>query len=130
MTKNVQEKPSNPKKMELIALSEQVRELVEAGMYSCVNEAVTDMFYCRDGHEEFYTFAQWLDYGKCVKKGEKAFVVWSSPRQGKRNKTAEANASPAESEDPLNKYEFFGLCYLFSNLQVDDLAPQALNNTP
>ncbi len=111
----------NPNRERLKELSAGLQILVKEGVYTCVNEALKDIHYRRDGHETFRTFHQWLELGKCVKKGEKGFVVWSSPKKAKSKGAAE---QPSTSEDGSDEYKLFGICYLFSNLQVDDLPPK------
>ncbi len=114
-----QPRQPNPNRERLKEFSAGLQLLVKMGVYDCVNEALIDIHYRRDGHTTFNTFHQWLELGKCVKKGEKGFVVWSSPKQAKRKGAAEQ-----PSEDGSDEYKLFGICYLFSNLQVDDLPPK------
>lgn len=56
---------------------------------------------------KFKTFQQWKNEGKQVKKGEKAFLFWGSPRKGTK-----------QNENTIDEYEFFPLCYLFADTQV------------
>ncbi len=100
------------KREALKALSQQVKPLVKAEQFGTVNEAVIELFYRKDGHEEFNTLWEWNQKGFKVMRGSKAFVVWGSPRELKKTEPA-----PEQEED--KKDDFYPLCYLFSNLQVE-----------
>ena len=101
----------------LKALSLQVKPLVNSGQYDFINEALIDCFYKQDGHEEFNTLPQWNKKGYRIKRGSRAFVVWGSPKEMSKEQQAEQQA--AESEGDEEKENFWPLCYLFSNLQVE-----------
>ncbi|MBC6698078.1 ArdC-like ssDNA-binding domain-containing protein [Hymenobacter puniceus] len=103
-----QKEIARQRREDLKQLSNAVKPLVEMGEFPTVNAAIIET-YRRDGHETFNTFWQWKTLGKAVKKGAKAFVVWAQPVQ------RAANAA----EDAQDEYEFFPICYLFSNLQVE-----------
>jgi len=93
----------------LIALSEAVRPNVgEDGEFGTVNEALKAL-YEEDGHEELNTIHGWNEQGYRVKKGEKALLVWGSPRRTQQGE---------DDEDKSTK--FWPVCYLFSNLQVKE----------
>lgn len=80
-----------------------------------VNQYVTDLYKSDNpGIEELNTFHQWKDKGFSIIKGSTAFVVWGSPRKGKLE---EPVISTDGKED--DEFEFFPLCYLFSNEQVE-----------
>jgi len=66
--------------------------------------------YSNKNHQEFHTFMDWKEKGFMVKKGAKAFCVWSSPIKGKvKNK---------EGEKEEGETKYFGIAHLFSNYQV------------
>lgn len=83
-----------------------------------------------EGTTEFKKFNEWKSEGYTIKKGSKAFPVWSQPT--KREKKAQEgenepaptpalmeNADGAGEEDSTHgERERFNMCYLFSNLQV------------
>jgi len=81
---------------------------------SHVNEWVLD-HYREENPEisEFNTFNQWKEKGCSVKKGSKAFVIWGSPRKGKKQEESPKDDS---TED---EYKFFPLSYLFADTQVE-----------
>ncbi|MFD2824803.1 ArdC-like ssDNA-binding domain-containing protein [Lacinutrix iliipiscaria] len=62
-------------------------------------------------HQEFNGFWQWKKLGYKVKKGEKAFFIWSKKRKAKDK----------DSQEDDKEYSFFSLAYLFSNAQVEPL---------
>lgn len=98
------------KRETLKALSKTVKPLVKSGQYDSVNEALMDIYYRKDGHSEFNTFWEWQSKGFRVLKGSKAFAVWGSPKELKK-------VEPTTDED--KKEDFYPICYLFSNLQVE-----------
>lgn len=93
-------------------MSEIAKPLVEAGQFEKLNEAIIALFYRKDGAEVFNTFQQWRKQGMQVKKGSKAVFVWAKPL------SAQA-ADKGEPFDPEKGNDFYPLCFLFSNLQVE-----------
>ena len=85
-----------------------------------------------EGTTEFKKFNEWKSEGYTIKKGSKAFPVWSQPTKREKKEqdgeTANApeptpalmeNADGAGEEDSTHgERERFNMCYLFSNLQV------------
>jgi hypothetical protein len=102
----------------LKALSQQVKPLVKSGQYDFINEALIDCIYKQEGHEEFNTLPQWNKKGYRVKRGSRAFVVWGSPKEVSKEQQAEQGREAPENEED-DKENFWPLCYLFSNLQVE-----------
>ncbi len=96
------------KRIMLAKLSQQVRVLVESGQFDSINEALIAN-YSNGKPLKFNTFKQWKEKGFSVKKGEKAFLVWGTPRQVPVDPEADA-----ESEE----FKFWPVCYLFSEKQV------------
>jgi hypothetical protein len=97
----------------LKAMSKAVKPLVgEEGQFHSVNEAIVEVFYKPEGHNELYTFNQWKEKGFAVRKGQKALFVWGSPVD--RNKDSKGNKKDPDKEEE----EFYPLCFLFSNKQV------------
>ncbi len=114
-----------------------------------INEAVSDnqaFFYesqplnyfilkyiYKDGGEEFKKFNEWKAEGFTIKKGSKAFPVWSQPTRRDKKQGDQANQdeprpraevldfTPRRDENGeiiQQERERFNMCYLFSNLQV------------
>lgn len=77
---------------------------------STVNEILINEFYTDEKNQEFKTLNQWSKDGFKVLKGSTAFLVWGRPKA----KQGEEPKAEDEEED-----EFFPLCYLFSNAQVE-----------
>ena len=79
-----------------------------------INYMLLNYIYETGGATEFNTFKQWKDKGATVIKGSKAFAIWGQPvhkqRTGKEQETSE--------NSELDKYKYFPICYLFSNIQV------------
>ena len=98
---------------ELIALSKQVKALMESGEIEAdsINDGLIEL-YTTPQHREFNTFWQWKDKGFSVVKGAKSFKVWGSPRKGARAET------PATGNEEPEEYKYWPICYLFSNAQV------------
>jgi len=66
-------------------------------------------------NQEMSTFKGWIAKGFNVKKGEKAFVFFSSPKQIKDKKNM------IMGEDSENSFTRFYKCYLFTKNQVEPL---------
>jgi len=64
----------------LKALSQEVYDLVEAGTFNSVNDAIMETLYKNGTHREFKSYRQWQRDGFQVKKGEKAFMLWARPK--------------------------------------------------
>lgn len=79
-----------------------------------INDIIISHFYQNDVHQEFNTFKGWLTDGFCVKKGEKAFLIWGRP---KAVQDKEQGKEPEEGENT----DFFPLSFIFSNAQVEKL---------
>ena len=105
------------KKQVLIQFSKLIKLKMETGDIekNTINESLIDM-YSNEKHQEFYTFKDWKKKGYKVKKGSKAFFVWSKPI-----KATKKNEKKEMDEKTEDKYKFFGIAYLFSNNQVESL---------
>ena len=103
---------NNEKRSKLIEISKIAKE---KQLNDCegmsINEILVEEFYTDDDNFEFNTFQQWKQKGMNIKKGATAFLVW-----GKKRKNKEVSAEPATEEEKA--FEFFPVCYLFSNNQV------------
>lgn len=93
-------------------VSRMIQQLVKAGVYHTVNEGLVAM-YAEQGHTEIHSFKKWLEKGYCVRKGEKALLLWGEPRK----------AFNQEKKDDKEKdeFSFFPLAYVFSQKQVEPL---------
>jgi len=102
----------NDKRSALIELSKfaKARQMADLEGMS-INEILVEEFYTDAENFEFNTFKQWKQKGMNIKKGATAFLVWGSKRKNKE-------ASPEPQTDEEKSFEFFPVCYLFSNNQV------------
>lgn len=107
MSSNLEQFKKN--RQELIDLSKIAKRAVKEGMYDSVNEALIS-FYRDNENKEFNTFWEWKDKGYNIKKGSVSFKVWGSPQKGKR---------PEPKEGQEDEYDYWPICYLFSNAQVE-----------
>lgn len=106
------------KKNVLKQISQTAKQLLEqdpviSQTYAGVNEVILNVMYKDGEHQEFETFKNWKEKGYQVKRGSKAFFIWSKPRKAKKEK--------AEEGKEKDEYKFFGLAYLFSNSQVEKI---------
>lgn len=87
------------------------------GAYSDCNtmNELLKAFYAEAGHTELKTFQQWKENGYSVKRGEKAILLWGTPKATKESRQAAAEEGKNEDEA---KEDFFPLAYMFSNKQV------------
>lgn len=92
---------------------------IEAAAYwesKTVNYFLTNFIYpASEGTKVYKTFQQWKNEGATVKKGEKAFLIWGSPVNAK-HQTEDQKVEEEETEG--YEYEFYPLCYVFSENQV------------
>jgi len=96
------------KRQELRNMSQVVRPLVKQGEYASINEAIKEVFYKAEGHTELKTYHEWRKEGKRVNKGEKALILWATPKR--TAKTADTGEQ--------DEYSFSPICHLFSQKQV------------
>ncbi len=92
---------------------------IEAAAYwesKTVNYFLTNFIYpASEGTKVYKTFHDWKKEGATVKKGEKAFLIWGSPIYATHQKEVE---KAVNEKDNVDEYEFFPLCYVFSENQV------------
>lgn len=92
---------------------------IEAAAYwesKTVNYFLMNFIYpASEGTKVYKTFHEWKNEGATVKKGEKAFLIWGSPIYAK-HQAEEQNTEGGE--DKGHEYEFYPLCYVFSENQV------------
>ena len=104
--KNIQEKRAILKE-----LSKPLQELTKTGKIESVNAGLKSI-YQSDGHRELKSFYEWKKEGKKIKKGEHALCLWGKPKQKIEEQEQE------EQNRTNDGLEFFPICYVFSNLQV------------
>lgn len=94
----------------LKGISKGLQLLKKEGAIDSVNEGLRDI-YAQSGHAELHTIHQWNKLGKRVKKGEKALCLWGKPKREQDNE--------AGGNTEVDKMDFYPICYVFSNLQVN-----------
>ena len=105
------------KKQLLKSLSIEAKGIIETEAPDLrVNDILIQM-YSNEEHQEFNNFWEWKKKGFKVKKGAKAFFVWSKKRKG--------TEKPKNESDDEKEFSFFSLAYLFSNAQVEPLKQKA-----
>ena len=82
-----------------------------------VNDIILEKMYFGEEHKEFNTFKGWKEKGMMVKKGSKAFFIWSKPR-----KVEKKNAKKQGEKD---EFKMYGIAHLFSNAQVEPITAKA-----
>ena len=101
-------------------LSLEVKDLVEDGTFETVNDAIMETLYKSREHRTFNSFMGWKQQGKQVKKGEKAFLLWSKPKNIAKDPKPDEETEESTQDD---MYKYYGIAYLFSNAQIEDIAP-------
>jgi hypothetical protein len=104
----IKQPTKNEAREQLKTLSNQLKPLVKAGEFNTVNEALIEVAYKSPEHQEFKKFWDWKKEGYTILKGSKAFPIWAQPIKGKKKEAIEEGA----------EFEFFPICFLFSNSQV------------
>jgi hypothetical protein len=112
-------KLKNPAFSNLLALANNARSLKAMDTANIIPRPLN--YYIKQIHglkddEELSTFKGWIAKGFAVKKGEKGYLFFSSPKIIKI-KMVDNNCQPAGEE--LDKR--FCTCYLFSKTQVEEL---------
>ena len=121
------------KRAKLIALSAEAKALrqlkidtaqtVEEAVFwqtRTINYMLLNYIYPNAG-QRFETFKEWKAQGATIKKGAKATIIWGQPRQGVvRPEQSEATAAATRPTDDMTpeQYEFFPICFLFSEEDV------------
>lgn len=117
----------------LVALSQQAKQLrqdkinnaqttEEAAFWSSrtINYMLLNHIY-KSERVRFETFKEWKAQGATIKKGAKATVIWGQPRQGVATLEQRLQKDPHTlpvDDIAVEEYEFFPLCYLFSEDDV------------
>lgn len=104
----------NNKREQLREISKKAKTLQETDFPDLtINEILIEKFYKDKNNQEFKTLWDWNKEGYNINKGEKAFLIWGSPKPIKNKVEATKENNQEEDND-----EFFPLCFLFSNSQV------------
>lgn len=109
-TKAEKQEKINAKRQELKGISAAIRVQVKEGKFNTVNDGLKEI-YAAGGHTVLKSLRQWNQDGMSVKKGERALMLWGSPR-----KFEVVNADTSEVDD----IDFYPICFVFSNLQIQE----------
>lgn len=111
----------NPRRAELRALSAQVKPLVKAGVFGTVNEGLISLYTEQTGAAEWHTFQDWRKAGRPVKKGERGYPIWGTPRprNGAKGEQPAALEVTAAADDHAESW--YPVAYLFHAGQVEAL---------
>lgn len=103
-------------------LSESAKMLMELNpdVGDSINDVLLGTMYKSEEHNQFNTFKGWIEKGQMVKKGSKAFFIWSKPRKVQKNKE--------DQEGEKDAYKMYGIAHLFSNAQVEPLKEKKRKN--
>lgn len=118
---NAKERTQNPKRAQLISLSEMIRLKQALGKleeHSTLNESIKEHYQkeAQNDSLEFKTFHDWKNAGYKIKAGSTAYLFWGRKREATSKKTVEVNN---KQEETTEKYKFFPLAYCFSSEQVE-----------
>lgn len=86
------------------------------------NEAIKQYYQKKGFGKEFKTFKKWLEEGFCVKKGEKALLMWSKPISWQLPNDQELEKAAQEEGKKKN---IFRVAFVFSNKQVEKLKSES-----
>lgn len=100
----------------------QVKQAIEKGKTNLamswasrtLNSIIIDVFYKKDGHNDFRTFKEWKEEGQKIIKGSKGFVIWGRPIGAQKVEKGE--------ETDEEEMKFFPISHLFSNKQVEPVS--------
>lgn len=141
VSRKTKTKPLSENKKRLVELSQLAKAMRERAVAEATNEFdavkfasmnINDfLIIIHTGNntvaEQWKTFNQWKEEGLSVKKGEKANYVWGAPRKAnKKGSEQEKKKSEISQSDLEAKYQFWPMCALFSNLQVERKEPPPL----
>ena len=115
----------DPRKERLIDLSNLYRSSLnkktdEENLCVNCNEFVLKTYTTETSAAVWKTFKQWRKDGYKVVKGAKGFPIWSKPIKAKAGKETQAEPQ-TDSKTDKKEFSFFGICYLFNNLQVEKI---------
>jgi hypothetical protein len=113
-----QKQSAQERRLKLVEISNAIKIARESGvmpfaLFSTVNEGLVYLYKKETGAETFNTFNEWRALGYKVKKGEKSFAVWSSPKEMTKETKEESG------EVTTDEYKAFATCNLFHEGQVE-----------
>lgn len=101
------QKPINPRRAELIKLSEELRKIYDPSIHRALNDLIVAQ-YRSQGHMHLRSLEGWNQLGYLVKKGEKGLPIWRQKE----------NITVKEESGEEKNVSFHGIAYLYSEHQV------------
>ncbi len=95
---------------QLKTISREVKPLVDNGQFTTINAAIIAT-YKNEPHQEFKLFPEWKKANHKIIKGSKGFPIWTRPKDNQK----------VTDTGEVDEYSFFGVCFLFSNAQVEPI---------
>jgi len=144
--KNSSKYKENPRRVELINLSVDMRMLRNEGVANAkseeeamywaslrINDLIMLQYYEKAGTEDFRTFSSWHEAGFKIKKGERGWIIWGQKRSAPvPGQSVEAGPAPGlianhapQVDEMVAEYKFFPTCYLFNENQVEPINNQS-----
>lgn len=114
------ERKINPRREELKALSAPFAILKKQGAIETINEGLAD-YYRSQGFKDLKSLPEWNTLGRLVRKGEKALLLWGSPRPRNKEQAPE-QPEPIESTDQQQeekRLDFYPIAYVFDITQTE-----------
>lgn len=100
---------------ELILLSNNLKDLVDNGVYENMNKALISYYKQTYNLTSLKGFEQWNSEGFIIKKGSKGYKIWGKPRNFTDKQT---DKDKTEEQTDKNEPYFYPIAYLFSEKQV------------
>lgn len=97
-----------------------LKTAIRTGVMLTVNEVLLSFYKDESGAKDFRRFDEWKEAGFMVKKGESAYRVWGTPKQFSKNQEME-NVATGNTESIESKFEFWPMCCIFNENQVEPL---------
>jgi hypothetical protein len=99
--------------------SHEVKDLVEAGMFETINDAIIGTVYKDATNQDFKSYKEWKKEGFQVRKGEKAFLLWGRPKEHQlEGDKLETDKAKKETKNEIHD-SYFPVAYVFSNAQLE-----------
>jgi len=130
--KNSGKYKENPRRVELINLSVNMRMLRDEGVANAktqdealywaslrINDLIMLQYCEKAGTDDFRTFSSWHEAGFKIKKGERGWIIWAQKR------SAPVPGQEPKEDEMVAEYKFFPTCYLFNENQVEPINNQS-----
>lgn len=89
-------------------ISAPFKALKKAGELPTINEGLRKLYESK-GHLNLKTLREWNEIGRKVKKGERALLMWGTPKK----------RQPKPEDTEADELDFYPICFLFSEQQTE-----------